>query len=324
MLFLVLALVGTPLLAPSSARAQAAVAPSGAVQGIAAVVNDDIVTTRDLAERIRMTILFSNLPGDPQTQARVAPQVLRRVVDERLELQEAKRLGVKVDEAQIDAAIDRLAQSNNITQAQLLDYLARQGVPVDALRGQVRAELAWIAVLRQTVARRVVVTDEQVDLAIGADRAAQGTDEVRLSEILLPVYDPAQEAETLQNAEALVAELRGGADFASLARQFSVAASRDAGGDLGWVPAGSLSTALKPVVAGLAVDEVSKPVRTPTGVYVFKLNGRRAGADASVEPDAAALAAKRKELEDEQLQRLANRYLRDLRGDAFLDVRIGS
>ncbi len=297
-----------------------------AAEGIAAVVNDDIVTTGDLEARIAMTLIFSNLPGDPRTQARVAPQVLRRIIDERLQLQEAKRLGNAVTPAQIDASIERLAAASNLSAADMIAILGRRGVSEQILRDQVRAELAWYSVVQSELARRVVVTDEQVDLALGSGRAAQGTSEVRLGEILLPVYDQDQEEATLEDARDLVSELRSGADFAALAEQFSIAATRASGGELGWVPTGDLASALKPVVADLAPGEVSDPLRTPVGVYIVKLLDRRQNEpeDDAQEPTAEARAAKRRELEQEQVERLASRYMRDLRADAFIDARLGT
>ena len=294
-------------------------------EGIAAVVNDDIVTTGDLEARIAMTLIFSNLPGDPRTQARVAPQVLRRIIDERLQLQEAKRLGNEVTPAQIDASIGRLAAANNMSAANMTAILGRQGVPESVLRDQVKAELAWYGVVQSQLARQVVVTDEQVDLDLGSGRAARGTGEVRLGEILLPVYDQDQEEATLEDAKDLVSELRSGADFAALAEQFSIAASRTQGGELGWVPTGDLASAMKPVVADLEPGEVSEPLRTPVGVYIIKLLDRRqSAAEDAQEPDAEARAAKRRELEQEQVERLASRYMRDLRADAFIDTRLGT
>jgi peptidyl-prolyl cis-trans isomerase SurA len=112
--------------------------------------------------------------------------------------------------------------------------------------------------------------------------------------------------------------LRGGADFAALARQVSAAASAEAGGDLGWVRAAAILPELRDRLLTLQVGAVSEPIVSPAGVHIFQLRDRRNRA-AEAAPDRDRM---RQRLEQEQLERLASRYLRDLRKDAFIEIRL--
>lgn len=417
-ILVILACLGALLLPVQSALAQAASASR-----IAAVVNEDIISTQDLRDRLRLALLLSGLPGDVETQRRLAPQVLQRVIDERLQLQEARRRGVVLQPQEVRGAVQSTAAANNMTVEQLTAFLAEQGIDRRTLEEQIEAEMIWLRFVQREFANRVVVTDQQVELA-HATAGQSGQPEVLLSEILLPIYDPAQTDQVLADAENLRSAIQEGADFAAVARQVSASGSRNEGGDLGWIPLNGVQSALQPILAALAPGQVSEPVTTPSGVQLFYVRDRRAGgaqaapdirriaqllfplsanasnaevetvlataqeatmdvancrdlervarqralpgsgdmgwlragelppelasvvgglpletlsrpvrstsgvhilmvcADGRSDADEAARAGLRRNLEQEQLERLAGRYLRDLRKDAFIDVRI--
>ena len=307
-----LAFLAWLMAAPGPAWSQAA------AQRIAAVVSDDVITTVDLIDRINLGVATSGLPNDAATRQRLAPQVLRSFIDEKLQLQEARRLGIEVAEAEIDRALDTIAQRNQTTAPELTRYLAELGLNPRALREQLRAQIAWIKIVGRELRPRIVVTQDQIDLA--ARRAGAGVDdrELLLSEILLPVYDRAQEETVLADARGLVASLRGGAAFAAVARQVSAAATAENGGDLGWVPLRAITPELRDRIARLPIGEVSDPVPSPAGVHIFLIRDQRAAAGGAQAGPEAIRAA----IEQQQLERQATRYLRDLRREAFIDVRI--
>lgn len=288
-------------------------------QRIAAVVNEDIITNQELGDRLDLALVSSGLPGDAETRRRLAPQVLRGLIDEKLQLQEAKRLGLQVSDAEVDQALDTIAQRNSIGRDQLIRLLAQSNVNPNALRQQLRGQVAWLKVVNRELRPRVAVTQEQIELAQRGN-AADGDAELLVAEILLPVYDRAQEAEVLDDARGLVASLREGADFGALARQVSASASAEAGGDLGWVRASAVLPELRQRLAAMSPGEVSDPILSPAGVHIFQLRDRRVRAvEEAGEKDRDRT---RQQLMQEQLERLAQRYLRDLRRDAFIDIRL--
>lgn len=298
-------------------------AGSAAAQGgpaIAAIVNKDIVTTRDLGERIQLAIGSTGLPDTAETKRQLAPQVLRGLIDETLQLQEAKRLRIQVLPEEIQRAFASIADRNRLTPDALMAALRARGVDPAVLRRQLEAQIAWIKVVNRELRNKVAVTRDQIEFALPKD--AGGTGEVRLAEILLPVYGGDQEAQVVANARQLAQSVERGADFAALARELSAGSSAAQGGDLGWLPLQTLLPEVRDAVQSLNPGQISAPVRGPSGVQLFRMLERRTGAGsapAAVGADQRAEIQRR--LEEEQLQRLAQRYLRNLRRDAFIDIR---
>ncbi|HVI19181.1 MAG TPA: peptidylprolyl isomerase [Gaiellales bacterium] len=287
-------------------------------QRIAAVVNDDVITSQDLIDRLNLAIATGNLPNDAATRQRLAPQVLRGLVDEKLQLQEAKRLGQTPSDAEVDQAVTTVAQRNRTTGPELLNYLSQRGLNPATLREQLRAQVAWLKVLGREVRPRIVVTQEQIDLAMKRSAVKAGDRELLISEILLPVYSRGQEASVTDDARGLVATLRGGASFAALARQVSASASAQNGGDLGWVRVSAITPDLRDQIEALPVGQISDPIVSPAGVHIFQVRDQRAVAAAAPQDRAAV----EQTIQQEQIERQSARYLRDLRRDAFVDVRL--
>ena len=307
--FAVLALA---CLLPSFALAQAP------AQRIAAVVNDDVITSGDLVDRISLGVATSGLPNDDATRQRLAPQILRGIIDEKLQLQEAKRLGIDVTATDLDQAMLTIAQRNQTSVQDLTRFLVDRGLNPRALQDQLRAQIAWIKIVGREIRPHIVVTQDQIDLALNRSTAAGLDRELELSEILLPVYDRAQEDNVVADAQGLVATLRGGGNFAALAREVSAAATAQNGGDLGWVPLDAIIPDLRDKIAQLPVGQVSDPIVSPAGVHIFMVRDQRTR-QAGAAGDREAI---RQRLEQQQIERQASRYLRNLRLEAFVDVRL--
>ncbi len=241
---------------------------------IAAVVNEDVITLRELQERLAFAIVASGLPDTPETRSQLVGQVLRNLIDETLQLQEARRLGLRVAPQEIAQAAREVARRNGMSLEELETFLASRGISRAALERQLEAQLAWARVVEQQIRPRVVVGRQQIELAV-ATLGRRDASEVRLFEILLPVYAPEEEPEVMAQARELVRALRNGADFRALAQQVSAAASAEVGGDLGWLPLSGLVASVQQVVAGLAPGAVSDPVRTPRGIQIFMVAERR-------------------------------------------------
>jgi peptidyl-prolyl cis-trans isomerase SurA len=244
-------------------------------QRIAAIVNDEVVSVRDLNERLDLVMLTSGIPDSQDARDRLAPQVLRGLIEESLQLQEAARLSINVDQSEIDRALDTIAQRNRMSVDQLRGLLTSRGINFETLVRQVRAQLAWVKVVNRTIRPTVNVTVDQLDLAVQEARADQGQPEYQLSEIVLPVDNPSQLDRVAQDAARLVQTLREGASFDSLARQVSVAASAAQGGDLGWVGASSIPPPLLDTLDRMRPGEITDPIVSPVGYHIFWLRGRR-------------------------------------------------
>jgi len=229
----------------------------------------------DLAMRTRLAILSGGLEDAPEVRQRLRPQVLRTLVDERLQMQEAVRLDISVTESQIDEAVQRIAQQNRLDRQAFMGVLQRNGILPTVLREQIRAGLTWQLVINARLRPSIDITDEEIDAVVERIRAESGGLEYRVSEIFLAVDNVLQEDEVAATAQRLVDQLRGGANFAALARQFSQSATASVGGDLGWIRDGQLAEELSQVLKQMRPGHISRPVQTFGGVYLLWLQDQR-------------------------------------------------
>jgi peptidyl-prolyl cis-trans isomerase SurA len=285
---------------------------------IAAVVNDDVITGLDLAVRTRMAILSSSLPDTPEMRNRVARQVLRAMIDERLMLQEAARQNVIVQQSEVDAELTKLAERNGVTLDQFGAYLAENGVLLDPLAEQIRATIAWSKLVARQLRPRAVITEEDVDEVLRQAEEAKNQPQRRVSEVFLAVDGPAEEEEVRRSAERLIEQIRSGVPFSAVASQFSDTATAAVGGDVGWVLPGQLAPEVEETLERMQDGDIAGPVRAAGGYYILQLRGQR-----SISPDASPEREEvRRVLLNQRLELLARRYLRDLRRDAFVEIRV--
>ena len=133
---------------------------------IAAVVNDEVISVYDLSQRILLVISFSNLPNNPQTQQRIAPDVLRRLIIEKLRLQEAQRLEIEVPDEAIEKSMSDIEAERGIPSGQITTALEQRGIDPQTLRQQLKAEIAWVEVVRSLFRRLVNISEQEVDDAV--------------------------------------------------------------------------------------------------------------------------------------------------------------
>lgn len=252
---------------------------------IAAVVNDDVISVADLSSRIRMIALSTAIPDTPEARKRVAAQILRTLVDEKLELQEAKRKNITASQEEIDKAVSSIAQQNKMTADQLYEVLKANGIQRSALTSQVTASIVWAKLIRQMAAETDPVSDDEIDAAMKRLKQNEKTPEERVAEIFLTVDNPGQDDEVRQLAERLIAQMKQGARFSVVAQQFSKSATAAVGGDIGWVHPDELSPPLAKAVADMRPGELSPPIRAPGGYYLLLVLDRRGAGGAPSEDD---------------------------------------
>ena len=246
--------------------------------GIAAIVNDDIVSIFDLEARLSLILASSGLPNTPDSRQRLAGQVLRGLIDEKLKHQEAKRLGIQVTKRDVDRALGNIAIQNKIPLSQLDAFLASKGIHKPTLIEKLEADVAWIKVVNRSLRATIDIDAKAVDRLIGRLEAEKGQIENHVSEIFLPVDDTAQDAQVRETAERMVEQIHSGASFNALAQSFSQSASAAITGDLGWLKQGDLDEELEAVVNQLQPGQTSAPIRSVSGYHVLHLQERQRAA----------------------------------------------
>lgn len=300
--------------------AATATGPAKAQQDLfrpAAVVNDDIISVLDLAMRLQLAIIAAGVEDSEDIRQRLTPQVLESLIDERLQMQEARRLDIAVTDLQVAGALQQIADQNNMTEGQFLAMLRNRGVIPTTLIDQIRAQIAWQTIVQRRVRPNVVIPPEEVEEVATRLAARRGSIERRVAEIFIPVESNAKEGEALADANRLFEELARGANFAGLARQFSQSGTAILGGDLGWVRDGELDEELNAVLAQMGPGEVSRPVRTLSGFHILLLRDMRKNETQNIDRGRI-----QESLTNQRIDQLAQRSLQELRRTANVDVRI--
>jgi peptidyl-prolyl cis-trans isomerase SurA len=251
--------------------------PSVPDMRIAAVVNDEVISIFDLVSRMRMVELSSNLPDTPETRQKIGGQVLRALVDEKLQLQEAKRQNIVATDDELNTALSQIEKQNSMQPGQLNQFLKSRGIDRGSLISQLTASVVWAKLVRRLAAQNTEITDEEVDDAIKRLKEHANDPQSRIAEIFLPVDNPAQDQEVRNLAEKLIDQMKKGARFSAVAQQFSQSATAAVGGDMGWMRLDQLPRELASAAAPLKSGELSAPIRTNGGYYLILVLDRRNG-----------------------------------------------
>lgn len=249
--------------------------PSAQDIGIVAVVNGDVVTNTDVANRARLFAISTAMPATPEVIERLRPQVERQLIDERLRLQESQRRGIVVTDKQIAEAIREIEARNNLPAGQLQAKLASDGVSLRTLIDEIRVQLAWTQMLRQQLGDKANISEAEILQQQRLLQQQTGRPEYRLSEIFIPIEDPANTADAQKFADLVISQLRGGAPFGVVAAQFSQSQTALQGGDLGWVQPNQLDPEVARVVQEMPEGAVSNPIRVPGGISIVTLRAKR-------------------------------------------------
>jgi peptidyl-prolyl cis-trans isomerase SurA len=267
-----------PLLALSLVLALAAATPALAEPrvGIAATVNDDVITLSDMDNRAKLYL--GGQPGRPSPQQMAALQrdVLNRLIDEKLQLQEAKALGVEVADEQIAQGFAEIARQNKTTPEEFRDRLNRAGVGLDTLREQIRAEIAWSMVVRRKLRPQVNVSEQEIETTLQQRATRDGQPQYHVAEIFLAT-DGANDERIAAEAAAIYEALKKGARFSEIARARSQNPGAGNGGDIGWLLESQLVEELRGPVSQMQPGQVTPPVKAKNGYYLVFLRDRRAG-----------------------------------------------
>jgi len=282
---------------------------------IVAVVNDEVITRNDLDERVNLAFSQLKRQGTPPPPRDVLEkQILDRMITDRVQFQFAKETGLRVDDVELDRAINRIAEENKLTPVQLRETLERDGVPFLKFREDIRGEIITVRLREREVDNRIVVTDGEIDNFIKTRQVQSNAgDEFNLSHILVTVPEsasPEQIQSRRARAEQALAQVKSGTDFRQVAAAFSDAPDALQGGNMGWRDANRLPTLFVEALQKLSAGEVTDLLRSPNGFHLLRLNDRRGGSSPVIvrQTRARHILIKTNELvsEDEARRRLVS------------------
>lgn len=289
------------------------------IEGIAAVVNNRAITMSDLDDRLSMTMSSAGLPNTKDVLARVRPQILSALVEEQIKVQEADRLKLKIDEAEVDNAISEVAKQNKMSADDFKTMFKKRGLPIRSLRDQIRTQIAWMKVVNKQIRPQIEVSESDIDAELKILQDKVGQDEFLLNEIVLPIDRPQDEKNAQELAQRLVTQIqKNPASFPALAQQFSRAAGAAQGGDMGWVATDQAPADITEELNTAKAGTLIGPFKSPSGLHLILVRDRRARVPENL-PNRDMVANK---IGLERLDRLQRRYYLDLRSSSFVENRL--
>lgn len=244
------------------------------VRTATAKINGYVITGTDIDQRVALVIdanRGAEITDDDLENLR--RQVLRNLIDETLQIQEAAAQEVDVATSDVDSSYRNVTVQNGFDEGEMESYLEKIGSSSGSLKRQIRGEMAWQRLL-QRQSLFVNVSEEEVQEVLKRLKESQGTEEFRLAEIYLSAT-PENQQTVLQNGQRIVEQLQQGGSFAAYARQFSEASTAAVGGDLGWIRLGVLPTDLANVARQMQAGQMVGPVQIPGGFSILYLIDKR-------------------------------------------------
>jgi len=251
---------------------------------IAAVVNQDVVAASEVVQRTERLRAEARQRGEvmPET-AGLRKQALEALIEDRVLVTYARENGSRVDEAELDRVVANVAAQNKLTMEQLRERLRADGTDYKSFRENLRDQMMTERVREREVQGRIKVTDAEIDAYLDkkrAELAAGGA--INIAQVLVPVPEGAPEsvvAERRARAEAAMARIKGGEDFAKVAREVSEDSNKAKGGEIGLRPADRLPDVFVQAVKGLKTGEVApEMLRSGAGFHILKVVERQGGA----------------------------------------------
>ena len=245
------------------------------VEGIAAIVNDEVISKFDVDQRVNLFLVTSGIERTPQNIDGLRRQVLRTLIQEKLQLQEARDSEIEISRAEINAAMQDMASGTNRSLDEVEKFLKENNVHIRTMEDQIEAELAWNRFVRGRFGGQVSIGELEIDETLERAEAAMNQDRVNINEILLLANNQLDGQRLMSEAAQIVQQLRAGINFGAVARQFSAASSSASGGNLGWIPVNQLDENIVPIIENMAAGDISDPIETSAGIYIVQLNSKQ-------------------------------------------------
>jgi peptidyl-prolyl cis-trans isomerase SurA len=293
------------------------------LDSVVAVVNDGVIMRSELDDRIaQVEQQAQTQDGNLPPRSQLAQQVLERMVMDEIQLQMARQANLSVDDTELNRQLRSIAESNGMTLDQFADAVEADGMTLGGVREEIRREMLMRQVQQRQISQRVTVTERDVERFLSQQPSQQGQafiEEIRARHVLVELTPTRNEDQARARAEQARQRLQQGADFASVAREFSDdRGSAMNGGELGWVRPGQTVPAFEEAMGSLSTNQLSEPVRSQFGYHVIEVLERRRQ-DVTDE-------SRREQVRQAIFQRRANEELqswqREMREQAFVDIRL--
>jgi len=258
------------------------------IDRIVAVVDQGVITENELNDRIRIVTTQLEKQGNPLPPENVLrKQILERLINDRLQLQYAAQTGLRVDDAQLDKTVERIADQNKMSVPEFREALAGEGIGYRKFREDIRNEIILARLREREVDNKINVTEAEIDnyFTTQTSQNNEAKDEYEISHILIRTREDSspEELQRLRaKAEQALKQLQAGTDFAQVSASFSDAPNALEGGALGWKNSGQIPALFADALKTLQPGQLSPILRSPNGFHILKLTNRRGGSSPTV------------------------------------------
>jgi peptidyl-prolyl cis-trans isomerase SurA len=260
-------------------------AKPGLSAGVAAIVNDQVISTFDLSQRVHLLVITSGVHPTAENIPQIEREALRSLVDERLELEEirreekAQKFKIVADDDDINHEIERIGQGSGMSGQQLLAALAGAGVQSGTLRDQLRAAISWQRWIHGRYGgSRLKISESRINAVLRQIEVEAAKPQYQIAEIFIDAARAGSIDAATDAAKQIIGQLQQGAQFPDIARQFSGSSTAANGGDAGWLTTAQMPDGVGAVVEQMRPGGLSQPIVVRDGVYIVLLRDKRAGA----------------------------------------------
>lgn len=299
------------------------------IDRIVAVVDQQVITENELADRVRTVTTQFEKQGAKLPPANVLEkQILERLINDKLQLQYALQTGLRVDDAQLEKTIERIAEQNKMALPEFKQALIGDGISYRKFREDIRTEILLARLRDREVDQRINVSESEIDNFLTTQSSrTEVQDEYEIFHILIRAPEdsaPADLQKLRGKAEQALNQLKEGADFANVSATYSDAPNALEGGKLGWKSATQIPNLFADALKPLKPGELSPILRSPNGFHILKLNNRRGGSSPLVveQTHVRHILLKLSEIqsEEEARKKLADLHERFKAGEPFEDL----
>ena len=296
------------------------------IERVMAVVNGEIITQTELQEEsiplIRRMTAESAARGGAPPIGLTEKQILEGLIDRRLQLQEAKKQGITISVAEVDAYVGDLKKSSKIEdEEEFKKALAKEGLTLEKLKKDVEGHLILLRIVNKEVRSKVIVSEQEVRKAYEdeIDKFVEPT-QVKLRYLLIPVPpDASREAADAarKRAEAALLRLNRGEDFSQIAKEYSAGPMSETGGDIGYVKRGELHPEVDKVAFSLKLGQHSDIISIPSGLVVIQVEEKRT----PIQPYAEVADQLRDKIYEKRVEQKYREWTQALREKAFIEIK---
>ncbi len=274
------------------------------VESVAAVVDDKVITTYDVRQRMMLALTSSGGRIPREALPQLQQQSLNELIQEKLKIQETEKYEMEFSDRDFKNELAGMAAQFNLSPDGLVEALEAQGISANSLRDQIKAGMLWPELVQGRYRDRVRVNDDEIEHTMDRMREDASLDQFLVSELCIPVDDPSKAQQYYQGGLQLIEQMRRGVPFAVIAQQYSGCTTAAVGGDVGWVRAGELAPELDRAVKELPAGAVTNPIPSEGAFMILAVRDKReavvageptftlayASAPASIGENAARLA----------------------------------